>query len=409
MSNQVLAEVLQPPSPVESVARSKLSELTKLTLIARSGGRCQFCNAYLFEHPLTKGAGNFSENAHIVAFRERGPRGRGNRPADVDDIENLMLLCKQDHRLIDTNPEEYSREILERCKREHEARIMRVTGIGPAMQTTLVQLKVKIGTQIVEVDRAEAFNAIHPRYPGGERHIIDLTQLGDEEPGAFYALAANLIRRRVAQIYETGREIENTKHLSVLALAPIPLLITLGNALSNKVATEFYQCHRTRQENRWTWYEGEAPARFEVRRLRAGTDPLMAGLVLSLSGSFDARTLPPHIDDRCSLYELVPVDAVPNTGLIRQRQDLEAFRVAYRVFLAGLQRDHAGLRELHLFPALPASAAVACGFDLLPKVHPALVIYDNVAKEGGFVERLRVNEHERQWLSDGAVGLSKAG
>jgi hypothetical protein len=118
--------------------------------------------------------------------------------------------------------------------------------------------------------------------------------------------------------------------------------------------------------------------------------------VLSLSGSLDARTLPSHIDDQYSLYELLPVDAVPNTGVIRQRQDLEAFRDAYRVFLAGLQRDHAGLRGLHVFPALPAPAAVACGFDLLPKVHPALVIYDNVAKEGGFIERLRVNDHGRQ-------------
>jgi hypothetical protein len=34
---------------------------------------------------------------------------------------------------------------------------------------------------------------------------------------------------------------------------------------------------------------------------------------------------------------------------------------------------------------------VACGFDLLPKVDPTLVIYDNLMKDGGFIERLRVN------------------
>lgn len=394
-SQSLRQEGEEPPSPIAAVPRSRLSELTRMTLIARSAGRCQFCNEYLFEHPLTKEAGNFSENAHIVAFRERGPRGADNRPDNVDDIENLMLLCAQDHQLIDTNPGSHSRASLEDRKRAHETRIRRVTGIGPAMQTTVLQLKVKIGKQVVEVDRAEAFDAIQPRYPGGEAHIIDLTQLGNEEPGAFYQLASDLIHRRVASLYDTGAELERTKHLSVLALAPIPLLVSLGSALSNKVATELFQCHRTRKDHRWTWYEGEVPVRFQVRKLRSGSDPSNVGLVLSLSGPFDLKSLPHRIDDSYALYELSPVDALANTALLRQRDDLEAFRASYRTLLAELMRNHPGLRELHVFPALPAPAAVACGFDLLPKIHPTLVIYDNVATEGGFVERLKVNAHER--------------
>jgi hypothetical protein len=35
--------------------------------------------------------------------------------------------------------------------------------------------------------------------------------------------------------------------------------------------------------------------------------------------------------------------------------------------------------------------AVACGHDVLPKVHPSLVIYDYDKTSGGFVERLRIN------------------
>jgi SMODS-associated and fused to various effectors sensor domain len=81
----------------------------------------------------------------------------------------------------------------------------------------------------------------------------------------------------------------------------------------------------------------------------------------------------------------------PTTGFLRQRDDLESFRVAYRGLLARLRGEHTGLRELHVFPAVPAPVAVACGFDLLPKVDPTLVIYDNLMKDGGFIERLRVN------------------
>lgn len=390
------AETRGSRSPIIRVPRSKIPHLTHALLIARSSGRCEFCNTFLFEHPLTGEQGNFAEDAHIVAFSERGPRGQTDRPSDINNVDNLMLLCRPDHKLIDDNADRYTRPFLEQRKREHEARIRRVTEYGPGTQTTVLQLKVKIGSQIVEVDRTEAFEALLPRYAVADPHSIDLTGLGDEEPGAFYQLAADRIRRRTSQLYETGSDIERTRHVSVLALAPIPLLVLLGQCLSNKVATDFYQCHRTRKENRWNWYQGEAAVRFDVRRLRIGTEPGSAGLVLSLSGPFDPSTLPASFDARFTLYELHPADVTPHTGLIRQRDDLDAFRAVYRNLLAEIRRDHPGIRALHFFPALPAPAAVTCGFDLLPKVDPELVIYDNVKTEGGFVERLKVNAHERQ-------------
>jgi hypothetical protein len=84
----------------------------------------------------------FGENAHIVAFREGGPRGRdGERPTNIDSIENLLLLCAPCHHLIDTKPNKYPRAELEAHKREHEARIKRVTALGPAMQTTVLPSK----------------------------------------------------------------------------------------------------------------------------------------------------------------------------------------------------------------------------------------------------------------------------
>lgn len=293
MTKQSLAEIPHTNrSPVILVPRSKIPDSTHAELVARSAGRCEFCNVFLYKHPLTGERGNFAEDAHIVAFSENGPRGDEDRPADINNIDNLMLLCRPDHRLIDRNADRYTRPFLEQRKREHEDRIGRVTEFGPGTQTTVLQLKVKIGSQIVEVDRTETFEALFPRYAVADPHVIDLTGLGDEEPGAFYKLAADRIRRRAALLYETGGDIERTRRLSVLALAPIPLLVQLGHCLSNKVATDFYQCHRTRPENRWNWYEGEPPVRFEVRRLRVGSDPARVGLILSLSGAIDVRACP---------------------------------------------------------------------------------------------------------------------
>jgi len=158
-------------SPVERVARSKLEPVVAWSLIARSAGRCEFrgCNEFLFTHPLTGDHGNFGENAHIVAFRQGGPRGSdGERPTNIDSIENLMLLCAPCHHLIDTKPNKYPRPELEAHKREHEARIKRVTALGPAMQTTVLQVKARIGSNVVEVSHAEAAHALLPRYPAGD-------------------------------------------------------------------------------------------------------------------------------------------------------------------------------------------------------------------------------------------------
>ena len=67
---------------------------------------------------------------------------------------------------------------------------------------------------------------------------------------------------------------------------------------------------------------------------------------------------------------------------------------AYRALLAELRVRHGVGCELHLLPAVPAPVAIACGYDLLPKVDPNIIVYDNI-KPHGFLERLKVSNHER--------------
>src|SRR5262249_25922627 len=108
-----------PPSPVEDVTTSRhLTLLTKLRLAACSAGRCEFRghNRDLYQHPVTGTPGNFSEAAHIVAFRVGGPRGDAPRPEDVNDFANLMLLCADCHHLIDTEPGNYPVDLLREYK-----------------------------------------------------------------------------------------------------------------------------------------------------------------------------------------------------------------------------------------------------------------------------------------------------
>jgi hypothetical protein len=368
----------------------------KVLLATRAGGRCEFaeCNKYLFEHPLTLRDGNFSEQAHIVAFSELGPRATdGARPQDINSVDNLMLLCPQCHKLIDDNPDDHPRDQLELYKKHHEDRIKHVTGLGPDMRTTIVQLKAKIGGSSVDIPASHVYEAVAPRYPSDRHgHVIDLTDYEREDRAEYYTLATDKIRKEVARLYDRGMDVEVTRHISLFALAPIPLLVSLGHCLSNKITVDFFQRHRTGEP--WKWKSDSPPVEYKHRMVSSGSDPAKVGLILSLSGTINPQHLPMDIDDRFSVYEFTLGDQMPAPDFLRQRGDLDRFRVAYREFLAQLVRDHPAVTELHIFPAVPAPIAVVCGHDLLPKVHPCLVIYDNDKAAGGFISRLKVNDHD---------------
>ena len=96
------------------------------------------------------------------------------------------------------------------------------------------------------------------------------------------------------------------------------------------------------------------------------------------------------------IYEIALADQTPNVDFLRQRRDLEEFRIVYRNFLSTLMKDHPDVKELHLFPAVPAPVAIACGHDLLPKVHPVLLVYDYDKKTGGFILGLQVNVRSQE-------------
>jgi hypothetical protein len=381
-------------SPVRRVNVSReISDTTRVLLCVRAGGRCEFdgCNKYVFRHHLTHAEENFSQMAHIVAFKPDGPRGKVKaRPTAINDISNLMLLCPECHHLIDARPDEYPREVLEKYKKDHEERIFRLTAIKTDSKTTVVQLKSRIGSQTVAIPVPEIYKAISPRYAEDPQGIIiDLTNIDGQDDG-FYRAAMRTIKRRVESLYETGMEVDKTRHISLFALAPIPLLVFLGSQLSNKVAVESYQRHRDTED--WVWKIDGEPIEYIFLKRQSGTDSSSVALILSLSGTIQISELPAEIDQRFSIYEITLARATPRPSFLRTREDLLRFKDIYEEARSSIRRDHGGLVAVHLFPAVPAPIAVLCGRELLPKVDPVLVVYDNDKKTAGFQQILKVNE-----------------
>jgi len=380
-------------SPVEKVTRKSIGKPTEIALAVGAGGRCEFrgCNKYLLEHTITHSPGNFAQRAHIVGFKEHGPRGEHPLPhAQRNQLSNLMLLCAECHKEIDDHPTKYTVSSLRAQKSEHEQRIRMQTGMQPDMQTTVLVLKTPVASQSVEISRAAICEAVEPRYPGSDHCIVDLTSVGEDDGGSFLDVAKRTIARRIGSIYEPQLDAPSPSHISVFALAPIPLLMFLGTKLSSKVSTAFYQRHRDTQD--WRWKPSGPPASYSTEIHREGTDRSRVALLVSVSGKIALDDLPSEIDERFWVYEITLADRSPNPDCLRLREDLEAFRIEWQRVIRSILRDHGQVDQLHVFPAVPAPAAIVAGRELLPKVDPVLVVYDCDRANAGFTATMRINE-----------------
>ena len=376
---------------VVEIARN-IPENTRCMLWGLAGGHCEFtgCPKLLLEHDVTSMQVNLAEVAHVVAFSEDGPRGAGDRPKDVHALDNLMLLCAGCHKVIDEKPDDFTREMLRNYKRNHEARIRHLTSLAPDMGTTVVQLKAGIAARTVDIPVSHVYEAVSPRWPVTRQgHVIDLTQVNVESDAGSKA-AADKIDDEMSTLYRPGMDADKTRHISLFALAPIPILMHLGSRLSDKVAIDFYQRHRDVGVTPWMWRNDKAPVEFDVKTMQAGTTKDKVALVVSLSGTVARASLPKTIDDAFHVYELTLKDTTPNPDFLRSREDLDRFRQRYRLFLAELEKAHGQIADLHVFAAVPAPVGVVLGHDLLPKAHPALLAYDFDRTAGGWALKLRI-------------------
>ena len=363
-------------------------------LYAASAGRCQFkgCNKDVTAHSLTRQAAALGEKAHIVAFKKDGPRGRqGTRPADVHDISNLMLLCRECHRLIDTRPQDYPRELLNGFKREHEERVRRATDIGPERRAATLLFQAPIRGQRVAISEDQAVSALHEqhRYPADKAAIIDLNGLvGAAEDDTFIAQACGQIDRTVDRLFAAGGDLEAVGHLAVFGIGPMPLLAHLGSRLSSKVPATLFQRHRDSED--WTWKSNGPAVSYKVICLQNHGRNSPVALVLALSGTVALDDLPQTVRDGSTVYCITLDGILPNPTFLRRSRDLDGFKNALFEALGTISHEHGLVQEIDLFPAVPAPIAVLCGRERLPKVHPRFRMFDYDAAAGGFNYKLTV-------------------
>lgn len=100
-----------------------ITDKTRKRLWAKSGNRCAISKIELVFDPANiKDESIIGDECHIYARNLGGPRYNPDITDNaVDDYENLILLSKNYHKVIDDNPGYYSADKLKDIKRIHEA------------------------------------------------------------------------------------------------------------------------------------------------------------------------------------------------------------------------------------------------------------------------------------------------
>ncbi|MDP3654377.1 MAG: HNH endonuclease signature motif containing protein [Rhodoferax sp.] len=99
-----------------------ISDKTRKILWGRSGNRCSICRQRLVVDETTVDAGSVvGDECHINSGASNGPRhDAAIDPQRIDDLANLLLLCRVHHKMVDDQFETYTATLLSAIKANHE-------------------------------------------------------------------------------------------------------------------------------------------------------------------------------------------------------------------------------------------------------------------------------------------------
>lgn len=352
------------------MSATNIPKAIKNLLVFRAGGRCEFegCNRDLSVDDLTQIVYNDQQIAHIIADSPDGPRGCADSALYAKDINNLMLMCPDHHKLIDSDVEKFTVEYLDSMKKRHEERVRQLLSIQPEMQRTIVIYHANIGSNVVHIPYESTVDALWPdAYPSAEHIEIGLNNsfMTENEP-EFWKREKEYVKKLVQQKVIERIDGGVVTKMALFALAPMPLLVRLGTLLPDKYDVEVYQKHR--EPNTWKWMDEQVSDEFDLRR----PEKVEGDACLVFSISADIRKRVERQFPNASIWEIT----VPNPGLdyLKTEKQLSAFRQITR--MAFKEIKDAGKTDIKVFMAMPNACAVEVGRVWMPKADLPLLLYD---------------------------------
>lgn len=362
-------------------------------LWAKAAGRCQFrgCNKLLIGDLIAgKRTGKFGYIAHIVADEAGGPRGDGVRsPLLAKDIDNLMLMCPVHHKAIDVDYlADYPEDVLLAMKAEHEDRIEIVADMDVDRVSHVVRFAATIGQRDSLVTTRSIFSAMPPDHHPAEGRTIDIELIGSERKDheeAYWTEQNENLERLFARKIKERIEQREIRQLSVFALAPQPLLIRLGTLLGDIVPVSVHQKHR--EPDTWKWLPDQRRIAYKMNEY-SGNKHVPVALKLALSATVNDDRITSVLGEDTAIWSITCDQ--PGNDIMRRKDDLGTYKQLLRDLFNRIKAYHGEGVILHVFPVVPASAAVETGRVWMPKADLAMKLYDQNRTAQAFVPTISI-------------------
>lgn len=374
-----------------TVKRERIKESVRNALWARTAGRCTICNRRLLGDQRTYlHSVLLAELAHNIGATDGAGSPRSGANDGVDDTEaeeNLLLLCHDCHKIID-NPDHidfFPPEKLREIKESFERRIEMVTDNGGLTRTAALRVGCMIRGSLAMASRREIGETLLAvNYLG----LVETQRSGDftcringsANGRGFWDAAQQSIDDTLTQVRQAV-DSGDVEHISVFAIAPVPLLVYLGWHLDDKTPTRLFQKHRD-QFTGWSWSDQSDPVDFEI--VTSENDASAEGLVLvcALTSEVSRAAFPPDVAG-LPVIEVRPVGSPPGPVLISHEQSLVNFAERWREALAMAEARFPSARRWHLIASAPVTASIEAGRAIVRDIHPPVTIYErtNVAYE----------------------------
>lgn len=375
-------------SPVDTrdttVKRERIKESVRNALWARTAGRCTICNRRLLGDQRTYlHSVLLAELAHNIGATggDGSPRSKDNDGVDDTEAEeNLLLLCHDCHKIID-DPDHidfFPPEKLRQIKESFEQRIEMVTESGGLTRTAALRVGCLIrGSLAMASQREIAETLLAVNYLG----LVETQRSGDftcringyAGGRGFWDAAQQSIDDAMAQVRHA---VDNgdVEHISVFAIAPVPLLVYLGWHLGDKTPTRLFQKHRD-QFVGWSWIDQGEPVEFEVASSDEDTSAEDVLLVCALTSEVKSAALPAAVDG-VPVIEVRPVGDSPRPTLLSHEQSLANFAEQWRTALATAEARFPNAKRWHLVASAPVTASIEAGRSFVRDIHPAVTVYE---------------------------------
>lgn len=351
-----------------------------IPLWVKCGGRCTMCNQSLLSHPYFGNKGKYGELAHIIAHSPNGPRPNiaDYPPEYIDSEDNIIILCPNCHTMIDKkeNESNYSEEWLRKKKKQHEEKIKAQTEPTHEFKRKALVFTAPIGGKTLSIKDNQIREALFPNFFVGNEPIINVNiSITDIEKTTSYW--QNTEKELYSQfVLGVKPFLQKGESLAVFGIAPIPLLILFGTYLSDLNITNIQNLFRN-TNNPWKWPSESKKDRNKKFILSSPPnknrqDGLKKCLVLSLTSPIRHR-----IENNDNLiWEIKPSNG-PGYESITNEKSLQEFGNLILKALDEISKYPGNI--IHVYSAIPNSAAIMFGTKYMKKANNDLYIYDYIS------------------------------